>query len=315
MPKSHKPYPRELKARLIEMVRGGRTPEELAEKFEPTAQSIRNWVAQAERDVGRRTDGLTTDERVAAPASREQGAARRAGDLKKGRGLGLLGRPARFRRRIRVRESTSGPPPHRHALLRAGCLPQRVLRVAHSTGVGTGNHRRAADQAAARRPRVYAGHIWGAPRTRRTAGPGVRVGHNRVARLMRAAGLAGVSRRKHAVTPIRGRDAHGIPDLVTRNFTAAGPNQLWVADITYIPTWAGCLYLAIVLDAGSRRIVGGRWQRTAHRARARGALDGVHPAPADQRHPPLRSGVSVHVDRRRAALSRKDRTALDGIGR
>jgi transposase len=63
MPKSHHPYPRELKARLIEMVRAGRTPEELAEKFEPTAQSIRNWVAQAERDVGQRSDGLTTDER------------------------------------------------------------------------------------------------------------------------------------------------------------------------------------------------------------------------------------------------------------
>jgi transposase len=52
-----------LKARLIEMVRAGRTPEELAEKFEPTAQSIRNWVAQAARDDGRRTDGLTTEER------------------------------------------------------------------------------------------------------------------------------------------------------------------------------------------------------------------------------------------------------------
>ena len=63
MPKSHKAYPRELKARLIEMVRAGRTPEELAEKFEPTAQSIRNWVAQAARDDGRRTDGLTTEER------------------------------------------------------------------------------------------------------------------------------------------------------------------------------------------------------------------------------------------------------------
>jgi transposase len=63
MPKSHKPYPREFKDRLIEMVRAGRTPEELAERFEPTAQSIRNWVAQAERDAGRRDDGLTTDER------------------------------------------------------------------------------------------------------------------------------------------------------------------------------------------------------------------------------------------------------------
>ena len=63
MPKSHKPYSRELKDRLIEMVRAGRTPEELAEKFEPTAQSIRNWVAQAERDAGRRGDGLTTEER------------------------------------------------------------------------------------------------------------------------------------------------------------------------------------------------------------------------------------------------------------
>jgi transposase len=63
MPKSHKPYPREFKERLIEMVRAGRTPEELAERFEPTAQSIRNWVAQAERDAGRRTDGLTTEER------------------------------------------------------------------------------------------------------------------------------------------------------------------------------------------------------------------------------------------------------------
>jgi transposase len=63
MPKSHKPYPLEFKQRLIDQVRAGRTPEELAEKFEPTAQSIRNWVAQADRDGGQRTDGLTTQER------------------------------------------------------------------------------------------------------------------------------------------------------------------------------------------------------------------------------------------------------------
>ena len=59
MPKSHVPYPPEFKRRLVEMVRAGRTPEELAEKFEPTAQSIRNWVAQADRDDGHRQDGLS----------------------------------------------------------------------------------------------------------------------------------------------------------------------------------------------------------------------------------------------------------------
>ena len=63
MPKSRPPYPPEFKRRLVEMVRAGRNPEELAEKFEPTAQSIRNWVAQADRDDGHRQDGLTTEER------------------------------------------------------------------------------------------------------------------------------------------------------------------------------------------------------------------------------------------------------------
>jgi transposase len=63
MPRSHKPYAGELKKRLVELVRAGRNPDELAEKFEPTAQSIRNWVAQADRDNGHRQDGLTTEER------------------------------------------------------------------------------------------------------------------------------------------------------------------------------------------------------------------------------------------------------------
>lgn len=62
MPKSHKPYAPEFKQRIVEMVRAGRSPDELAEKFEPTAQSIRNWVVQAERDAGQRADGLTTEE-------------------------------------------------------------------------------------------------------------------------------------------------------------------------------------------------------------------------------------------------------------
>ena len=85
---------------------------------------------------------------------------------------------------------------------------------------------------------------------------------NRVARVMRAAGIEGVSRRRKTKTTVRGEDARPAPDLVDRDFTATGPDQLWVADITYIPTWAGFLHLAVVLDVWSRRIVG--WAMATH---------------------------------------------------
>jgi putative transposase len=91
---------------------------------------------------------------------------------------------------------------------------------------------------------------------------GVPVSRKRVARLMRAMGLAGVSRRKFTTTTTRDRAARPAPDLVDRNFTAPGADHLWVADITYIPTWAGFLYLAVVLDAWSRRVVG--WAMATH---------------------------------------------------
>ena len=98
--------------------------------------------------------------------------------------------------------------------------------------------------------------IYGAPRIHaELAAKGVRVGRKRVARLMSQAGLAGVSRRRFVVTTVKG-DGRQAPDLVDRNFTATAPVRLWVADITYIPTWSGFLYLAVVLDAFSRRIVG-----------------------------------------------------------
>ena len=63
MPKTRPPYPPELRARLIELARTGRTPEELGRQFEPSSQTIRNWRRQADRDDGRRQDGLTTEER------------------------------------------------------------------------------------------------------------------------------------------------------------------------------------------------------------------------------------------------------------
>jgi transposase len=63
MPKSHTPYPPEFRRRMVELVRSGRNPEDLAREFEPSSQAIRNWVRQAERDEGRRSDGLTTAEK------------------------------------------------------------------------------------------------------------------------------------------------------------------------------------------------------------------------------------------------------------
>lgn len=78
---------------------------------------------------------------------------------------------------------------------------------------------------------------------------------------MKAAGLEGVCRRKK-YRNTRDKDARPAPDLVERAFVATAPNQLWVADITYVPTWAGFLYLAVVLDVFSRRIVG--WAMDTH---------------------------------------------------
>jgi putative transposase len=108
----------------------------------------------------------------------------------------------------------------------------------------------------------------------------IAIGRKRVARLMRAAGLVGVSRRKGTITTRRDAEQPPAADLVARNFTAASPDQLWVADITYIPTWAGFLYLAIVLDAWSRRVVG--WAMATH-LRTALVLDALEMAQAQRR--------------------------------
>lgn len=99
---------------------------------------------------------------------------------------------------------------------------------------------------------------YGAPRVHaELRAEGVLVGRKRVARLMRAASLTGASRRQRKIVTTRSLpDQRSASDLVRRNFKAAGPNELWVADITFVPTAAGFLFLAVVLDAWSRRIVG-----------------------------------------------------------
>ena len=116
---------------------------------------------------------------------------------------------------------------------------------------------------------IHAGSrgTYGAPRVHAelAAEHGVHCGRQRVARLMRSAGLRGVCRRRHMRTTRRDELAEVSEDLVHRQFQASEPNVLWVADITYLPTWQRFLYLAVILDAFSRRIVGwsmATWLRT-----------------------------------------------------
>jgi putative transposase len=140
---------------------------------------------------------------------------------------------------------------------------------------------------------IHAGsrETYGAPRVHaELRAGGEKHGRKRIARLMRVAGLVGVSRRRGGITTTRrDKEARPAPDLVDRNFVAIRPNQLWVADITFVPTARGFLYLAVVLDAWSRKIVG--WSMANH-LRAELVLDALEMA-IGQRRP---DGVIHHSD-------------------
>jgi putative transposase len=122
---------------------------------------------------------------------------------------------------------------------------------------------------------------------------GVLVGRKRVERLMRLAGLSGQIRRRRGRTTIRVQGVRTAPDLVERDFNPATVNRLWCADITYIRTWEGWLYLASVMDCYSRRIVG--WAMADH-LHANLVVDALEMAVA-RRHPAR--GVIHHSDQKR----------------
>jgi putative transposase len=118
----------------------------------------------------------------------------------------------------------------------------------------------------------------------------VRCGRKRVARLMRIAQLRGVCRRRRVKTTRRDEQAQVSDDLVQRQFAASGPNALWIADITYLPTWQGFLFLAVVIDAWSRRVVG--WSMANH-LRTELVLDALEMALWNRRPGP---GLIHHSD-------------------
>ncbi|MGH2867326.1 MAG: IS3 family transposase, partial [Solirubrobacteraceae bacterium] len=134
--------------------------------------------------------------------------------------------------------------------------------------------------------------VYGAPRVHAELrlAHGIRVGRKRVERLMRAAGLSGLVPKRRGRTTIRVPGVRVADDLVERQFRPEAPNVLWVADITYLRTWEGWLYLAAVQDAYSRRIVG--WSMADH-MRSDLVVDALNMAIARRRPD---AGLSHHSD-------------------
>jgi putative transposase len=120
---------------------------------------------------------------------------------------------------------------------------------------------------------------------------GERVGRDQVARLMRTLGITGVVRGKAHRTTIPDPAAVRAPDLVNRRFTATRPNQLWVSDFTYVATWSGTVYVALVIDVYSRLIVG--W-RAASSMRTELVLDALEMAVWHRKE--ILDGLVCHSD-------------------
>lgn len=155
--------------------------------------------------------------------------------------------------------------------------------------------------------KVYGAHkLWKAARR-----AGHEIGRDQVARLMRELGIEGISRRRKKVfTTIADPDAVRAPDLVNRNFKAAAPNQLWVTDLTYVPTRSGMAYVCFIVDAFSRRIVG--W-RVAPNMKTDMVLDALEMARASRGSRRL-VGLVAHADAGSQFTSVRFTERLEEIG-
>ena len=176
------------------------------------------------------------------------------------------------------------------------CRVLRVARSAYYAWMRRGVSARAtADAALARQ--IAAAHArsrrtYGAPRIHaELRARGTRCARKRVARLMRAAGLVGCHRRRRTRTTVAEPTHVPAPNLVARDFRASAPDRLWFGDITYVATHEGWLYLAVLLDAHSRRVVG--WAMADH-LRTELATDALAMALHARRPPP---GLVHHTDR------------------
>ncbi|QQP87902.1 IS3 family transposase (plasmid) [Skermanella sp. TT6] len=272
----------------------------IATKIGCTAETLRGWVRQAERDQGKRP-GPTTDEQERIKAlEREVRELRQANEI------------------LRKASAYFGPggarPPVPEMIAfideqRAvhGVEPIcKVLPIAPSTYRAHAARRTDPSKAPARwrsdaEISVVIRRIWdenfqvyGVRKVwRQLRREGLAVARCTVARLMRRMGLKGVTRGKTVRTTISDLAAPCPLDRVNRQFRAPRPNTLWLADFTYVATWQGFVYVAFVIDAFARRIVGWRVSSTAH---AGFVLDALEQALHDRR-PAKGSGLIHHSDR------------------
>ncbi|MCA1740619.1 MAG: IS3 family transposase [Actinobacteria bacterium] len=264
MPGATPSYPPEFKREAVRLVRSSpnRSVAQIARELGVSDNSLRSWVKQTEIDQGER-EGLTTEERDELWKLRkevkllrqEREILRKAGGLFRQGGRD----PVRLFRLIDAEKAN-----YPISLL---CRVLKVSRSGYYDWKDRPPSKRDRENATLtekiREVHHRSRQIYGYPRVHaELRALGVRCSRKRVARLMRKAGLRGCLRgRKKRTTR---RDPHATPaaDLVKRNFTAAAPDSIWTADITYVGTQEGFLYLAFILDVYSRRVVG--WSMATH---------------------------------------------------
>ncbi|WP_244522791.1 IS3 family transposase [Geodermatophilus africanus] len=260
-------YPDELRERAVRLaVDARRDPatrtgalKRIGEQLGINPETLRNWVIQAEIDEGHRPGTTTDDATRLAELERENRELRRANAILKS-ASGFLRGGARPPTAVIVEFIDAHREEH-------GVEPIcEQLQVAPSTYYAAKTRRpsaRSVTDAATTAviEKVHAENfgVYGARKIHaQLHRQGHQVARCTVQRLMRTAGLQGLSRAKGPRTTVPGSGPDLRPDLVERAFTATGPDQLWVADITYCRTFAGWVYAAFVIDVYSRRVVG--WQ-------------------------------------------------------
>src|SRR5712691_9791750 len=277
-------YPQEIRERAVRMVfehepehpSQWATIRSVSSKFGMSAETLRSWVRQVERDQGRRP-GLTTTERDQLKALERENRELRKGQRDPQDRVGFLRGGARpptdeMTRYIDENKATFGIEPI--------C---RLLPIAPSTYYEARSRppcaRNLRDEKL--KPEIARVHgenfgVYGARKIwRQLNREGIVVARCTVQRLMREMRLQGVVRGKARRTTTPDETAARPADLVQRDFSASRPNQLWVADLTYVATWSGFVYTSFVIDAYSRFIVG--WQ-ASRSLRADLALDALEMA-------------------------------------